>query len=335
MYGTGNKKMLNILILELMKEYSDSEHRLTQQEIIRLLEANYGIQCDRRSVKNNVVSLLEMGYDISMEGGYYLVGREFEDAELRMLIDSVMFSNSISEQQAKELIEKLKKQGNKYFAEKVSHIYNVSRIHYAENKQIMYSVELLSDAISQHKKISFVYNDYGKDYELHPKREEPYIVNPYQLAVNNGRYYLIGNYDKYDNLSHYRIDRMTEVKVVDETVKSVREVVGCKEGLNFPQHMAEHVYMFSGNSVRVKLWAEKHLMNDLVDWFGKEFSILEETEAEYLISVKCNERAMYYWALQYGPYVKVIEPVTLNNKIGTAIKDMYTKYLEGDKADGK
>ena len=90
MYATANKKMLNMLILDILKEYSDENHKLTQQEIIRLLKANYDMECDRRSVKNNILYLKELGYEISMDDGYYLMRREFEDAELRMLIDSVL-----------------------------------------------------------------------------------------------------------------------------------------------------------------------------------------------------------------------------------------------------
>ena len=108
MYATGTKKMLNMLILDILKEYSDQDHRLTQQEIIRLLKSNYDMECDRRSVKNNILCLRELGYDISMENGYYLLEREFEDVELRMLIDSVLFSKNLTQKQAKELIEKLK-----------------------------------------------------------------------------------------------------------------------------------------------------------------------------------------------------------------------------------
>ncbi len=106
MYATGNKKMLNMLILEILRMYTDEEHSLTQQEIIRLLEKNYGMGCDRRSVKNNILSLKEMGYDISMEQGYRLLSREFDDSEMRILIDSVLFSKSISTRQAKDLIKK-------------------------------------------------------------------------------------------------------------------------------------------------------------------------------------------------------------------------------------
>ena len=43
-YAGSNKKMLNMLVLEILKEYTDAEHRLTQQEIIDLLYHNYGAE---------------------------------------------------------------------------------------------------------------------------------------------------------------------------------------------------------------------------------------------------------------------------------------------------
>ena len=87
-YGTSTKKMLNMLILELLKVYSDEKHKLTQQDIIRLLKSEYGVEnCDRRSVKANVLSLVDMGYDISMDEGqgYYLIERDLEDEELEII----------------------------------------------------------------------------------------------------------------------------------------------------------------------------------------------------------------------------------------------------------
>ena len=92
MFATGTKKMLNIMILKILEKYSDEDHRLTQKRIIELLDTEYGMECDRRSVANNISSLREMGYEIEKENdGYYII-REFEDWELRVLIDSVLFS---------------------------------------------------------------------------------------------------------------------------------------------------------------------------------------------------------------------------------------------------
>lgn len=327
MYATGNKKMLNMLILEILKEYSDQEHRLTQQEIIRLLKSNYDMDCDRRSVKNNVVSLKELGYEISMEDGYYLLEREFDDAELRMLIDSVLFSKNLTQKQAKTLIEKLKGMGNRYFSAKVNHVSNLPELHHGDNKQLMYVLDTINEAISQHKKISFVYNKYGSDFKLHPKREEKYVVNPYQMVANNGFYYLIGNYDKYDDISHYRLDKMTCVEMLTEKVKPQNQVTGLEQGLNLPKHMAEHIYMFSGESVAINMLVDETIISELVDWFGNDFYVIEKRRNnQVLVRLKCNEQAFFYWALQYGPYVEVLEPVSLRSKIAEAVSEMNEKY---------
>ena len=327
MFATGNKKMLNMLILDILEQYSDEDHHLTQLEIIRHLRAQYGMDCDRRSVKNNIDALKEMGYEIETNNkGAFLAGRKFDNAELRLLIDSVLFSKGISQKRAKELIEKLKEMGGRHFSAKVKHVCNLPELQHTDNKQTMYALDALNDAIDQRKKVSFVYNSYGTDMKLHPRRQEPYIVNPYQIVANNGRYYLIGNYDKYDNVSHYRIDRMTSVCMLDEKRKPMSDVTDFKNGFSLPKHMAEHIYMFSGKSVNVKMVAKKHLMNELVDWFGKDFKIRRELADEMLVEVKCNAEAMHFWALQYGPYVEVLEPAELREEIRESVREMWEKY---------
>lgn len=327
MFATGNKKMLNILILDILEQYSDEDHHLTQQEIIRHLQAQYGMDCDRRSVKNNIDALKEIGYAIETNNkGAFLAGRKFDNAELRLLIDSVLFSKGISQKRAKELIEKLKEMGGRHFSAKVKHVCNLPELQHTDNKQTMYALDALNDAIDQRKKVSFTYNTYGTDMKLHPRRQEPYIVNPYQIVANNGRYYLIGNYDKYDNVSHYRIDRMTSVCMLEEKRKPVSQVTDFKNGFSLPKHMAEHIYMFSGKSVTVRMYAQKHLLDELVDWFGKDFKIRKETEENLLVEVKCNEAAMRFWALQHGPYVEVLEPAELRDEIRECVREMWKKY---------
>lgn len=286
MYATGNKKMLNMLILEILREYSDQEHRLTQQEIVRLLKSDYDMDCDRRSVKNNILCLKELGYEISMESGYCLLEREFDDAELR----------------------------------------------HGDNKQLMYVLDTVNEAISQHKKISFIYNLYGSDFKLRPKRKVKYVVNPYQMAVNNGFYYLIGNYDRYDDISHYRLDKMTCVEMLPDKVKPQKQVVGLEHGLNLPKHMAEHIYMFSGESVAINMLVKEIIISELVDWFGKDFYVIEQrSDNQLLVRLKCNERAFFHWALQYGSYVEVLEPVVLRNKIAETVSEMNEKYHRKEK----
>ena len=148
-FSAGGKKMLNMLILEILEEYTDAEHLLTQQEIIDLLKLSYGVECDRRSIRNNIQSLKDMGYDIVTQRGCYLAEREFDDAELRMLIDSVLFSKTLSRTQSKRLIEKLKGFGNRYFHAKVAHVSNLPALFHSDNKQVMIALDVLNDAIEK------------------------------------------------------------------------------------------------------------------------------------------------------------------------------------------
>ena len=59
-----------MLILEILEQYSDSDHRLTQIEIVKLLNKNYGIECKRQTVKNNIILLRDMGMKYPCKAAY-------------------------------------------------------------------------------------------------------------------------------------------------------------------------------------------------------------------------------------------------------------------------
>ena len=328
MYGNDRKKILILLILEVLQRNSDPNHHLTQQEILRILKSEYGVTCDRRSVKANVLDLVDMGYDINMDDGYYFASRDFEDAELRMLIDSVLFSRHISLKQGKRLIEKLKNQGSKFFQAKVSHVRALPNLNHTDNKHIMIVVDTLNDAIEEKKKVEFAYNSYGTDFKLHPRPHGPYLVSPYQMVASNGRYYLLANSDRHPDITHFRIDRITDIKMKDIPVKPIAEIKGMEHGFNLPKHMAEHTYMFCGESVPVKLRTNEGMMNDLIDWFGKDFHIVQrdkETKT-IVVALRCNYNAMFYWSLQYGAYVEVLSPPELRKELTDTIRSMNERY---------
>lgn len=342
MYTAQPKNMLVMNILEILKKHSDENHRLNQKDIIDLLESECQMTVDRKAVKRNLMNLIDSGYELeyketirtnkkgepeALYSDWYLV-RDFTDAELRLLIDSLLFSKHIPYSQCKELIEKLKKLSSKYFEAKVKHIRNLPE-KMPNNKQIFYNIEILDEAISKGKKVEFQYNDFGTDKKLHPRMNEDevrkYIVNPYQMAATNGRYYLIANYDKYSNISHYRVDRISEIKILNEPVKKQRDL---SESINLPKHMAEHIYMFSGESERVTMRIDKHLVADVIDWFGKDVMFYEETEDSVMVCVMVNLRAMRYWAMQYVNHVEVLKPAKLREQIKNDLLAAVGKYVD-------
>ena len=328
------KKTLDLLILAILEKYSDAEHHLSQKQIVDILANEYDTECDRRSVKNNIDALRELGFEIwpgpddeaKKNDGYFLSSRDFEDADLRILIDAVLSSKSISGIKAKEIIEKLKRLGNKYFQPKVSHFVSTPLFVRTDNKVVIYNIDSINDAIDQKKKIVFTYNKYGIDKKLHKKGKR--VFNPYQLVASNGFYYAIGNFDKWDDLAYCRVDKMTDVEILDERVKPMKQVKGLEKGLDLPKHMAEHIYMLSGEAVNVKFKCKKDVLDSVIDWFGHDIRITEDTDddAGIIVRVKCNKDAMCYWALQYGPYVEVVEPASMRAELAEITKKMAERY---------
>lgn len=316
------KKLLIMNILDILKRYTDENHRLSQKDIVELLKDKYGMDADRKSVKRNLMSLIDFGYDIEYSESIrvnkngeeeiiytdWYLNRDFSDAELRLLIDSLLFSKHIPYSQCKELIEKLSGLSNIYFNTKVKHIRALTE-HMPQNKELFYTIEILDEAISKGKKVAFIYNNYDIDKKLHPRREEKYIVNPYQIAATNGRYYLICNYDKYDNISNYRVDRITNIELLDEKVKPK------PTDWTLPKHMAEHIYMYSGESDTVVFRAKRCVVSDIIDWFGTEVTFTDAIDDEVTARVNVNLEAMRLWAVQYAMYVEIIHPASLREKV--------------------
>jgi len=233
-----------------------------------------------------------------------LTERTFDHSELRLLIDSLLFSRHIPTKQCKELIKKLEEQSTVYFKSRAQYVQTVPEKLLLDNKQLFHTIDVLDEAIYKEEKVAFTYNAYGTDKKLHRKRTEKYIVNPYHMVAANGRYYLISNTDKYDDVSHYRIDHMTDIEIFDEQIKPIRDVKGLENGINLPKHMTEHIYMFSGESVRVHCIAKKFIVNEIIDWFGEDVEFYDETDSDVKFTLFVNEKAFHYWMKQYDEYVK-------------------------------
>lgn len=337
MYTIPPKKMVIINILEILKKYSDADHRLTQAQIGDYLKSDYMMEVDRKTIKRNLQNLLDLdcgieyteimktdknGEEAPICTDWY-IARTFDDSELRLLIDSVLFSKNIPSKQCKQLIHKLEGLSNVYFKGRVKHVCNLPE-NRPENPELFYTIDVLDEAISKNKKVEFVYNTYGTDKKLHPKRERTYVVSPYQMAATNGRYYLICNYDKYDNIDHYRIDHITKIQILKDSRKLLSAL--SEKQINLPKHMAEHVYMFGGKTVRAKFRAPSYIIDQIVDWFGTDtdFKPLDGETVEVLVDV--NENAFFCWAMQYGMHIEVLEPLSVRERVVCAVKDMAEKY---------
>ena len=340
------KKMVILYVLEILKKYTDENHTLTQKEISDLLKKNYDITADRKSLKKYLDGLIDAGFDISYReipramGGDgeenvqftdFCMVREFTDAELKLLIDGILFSRNIPVSQRKDLIGKLEGLSSIYFKTGAKNILTVQGEEGA-GKELFYNIEMIDEAISQNKRIDFNYLEYHTDKKLHKRitrnnKIRRFTVSPYRIAATNNRYYVICNNDWFGNgLSHFRIDRITNIKIVDEPRRPASEIEGYDESFSLAKHMSEHVFMFSDKAERVKFRMKKTLLSELFDWFEPDMTFTDETEDEVTVSLLSSLQAMRLWATQFAREVTILSPEKLVTQIRDDLKEAYEKY---------
>ena len=325
------KKLYIVQILDILKNYSDIDHPLLQRDIIEHMKKDYDVECERKAIGRNIENLKDVGYDIEYNNGYYLVERDFEESELRFLVDSILASRFIPVGQAKTLINKLTEQSNIYFKDKVKHISNITNMDHQETNEMFYTIDILSEAIALKKQVKFFYRKYNLDKKLINTSIDKHLVNPYQIILANGKYYLIGNVDKYNNVTHFRVERIWDIEMETSMRKDPKQVNELKNGFDLPKHMSEHIYMFSGESIPVTLRIDNEVIGDIIDWLGTEIDIIEEEDGKHSrVMFKANQNAMKYWAMQFGERVVVLKPESLRQQVKDLILNIKKNYFEED-----
>lgn len=332
MYNTTvtDKKSLNMLILEILRVHADAEHRLRQDDIIHLLEVHFGVKCDRRSIKSNILSLIQLGYSIPLKGGYCLLEREFNYDELRVLMDSVFFSRTIPRLQKGQLVKKLQEMGSKFFQPKVKHIAGIEEQKLKNTERVKDVLERLDDAISQRRQVSFIECQYGEDFMPQPISDVPITVNPYQILAANERFYLVANPKDTDFIAYYPIDLIDADKLtlLDEKARSKMELKEPARSYRLPKNLAESVMPNDSSEAEAQLRIPKSKLDIILDWFGKDFQISCRSEDNITVTLCSKEDALFRFAMQYGDFVEVLEPENIRKRISEVVSHMGKIYAK-------
>ena len=151
------------------------------------------------------------------------------------------------------------------------------------------------------------------------------------MINNNGKYYLVCNYDKYDNLSNYKIESISKVKIIDDEIKPLSKLKN-SEDFNIASYINEHIYMFAGNTTQITIMLDNpKAINYVIEWYGNNARIKENDEGVF-VTLNTNEQAFLYWALQYGQSIKIVKPQEIKAKYISMLKEIIDKYpkYEGD-----
>ena len=325
-----DKKIAMYYILEILKEYSDRNHLLKQVDIIKKLHNIYMIDIERKTIASTLDVLAELGYDIYKgPNGVCLDERDFDETEIKFLIDAIYSSKVITGEQAKNLAVKVCSSLSKYQKKDYSYIYKSTEISRTTSKEFFYNIDVITEAIKSNKKIKFNYLIYNNKGKLIERRDGyKYTVSPYYLVNNFGKYYLICNIDKYEDHLNFRLDYISNIEITDEDIKPIDNVKTLGKNFNINKHINDHVYMFGGTIITAKVLIKKDYATTYVyDWFGKNATLKYENDKLYAY-IKTDDRAFKYWALQYSEEFKVIEPQYLREQLLEHAKEMIKDYEE-------
>ena len=321
------KKLALLRIWQILLKHSDYDHPMTHEDIIKHLESDYGIEMERKAVGKNIADLRDAGIDIgSRRAGSYIDSREFEDSELKLLIDGVLQSKHITARHSKDLIEKLCGLSNKYFRSHVKNVYSVNDWSKTENQALFYNIDVIDEAIATGKQVQYDYNKYGVDAKLHKSSFQR--VSPYQLILHNQRYYLMGYSDYWGNMTFHRLDRISNMRIYDKPATLITNVKGYENGIDFKQIASTMPYMYTDKPEHIEFIADEWIVDQIVDWFGKDIrmSLISENEKKVKVELVASPNAMEHWALQYINYVEVTKPESLRAKILDSLRSGINKY---------
>ena len=331
MAARSGQKLKLFYIIEILKKYTDEKHPMNATQICDKLSA-YNVTAERKAVYNDIEQLIFLGFDIIKtrvpQSGFFLGSREFEIPEISLLSDAVKTAKFISVKKTRELVNKLDDMMSVYqVSSKKMGIY-IDEDSKTKNEEIYYTIDTVSRAIENRKQVKFKYTlrKIGDNKQIETNTAER-TVSPYALTWQDDHYYLIGNYEKYDNLIHLRIDRMHAAEETEFPIRPFSEVSDYKNYFDVADYTKRLFGMFGGKIEEIELKCSKDMLEQVLDRFGENIFISKLTEKTFNFTYSAAvSDALVTWIINFGDKIEAVKPESLRNMIKDRITSINGIY---------
>lgn len=307
------RKVKLIKLLELLRQHTDEQHPMTTNQICATME-QMGIPCDRRIVTQDVLVLNELGYEIlstmvGHEKAYYVEDRSFSLPELKILMDAVQASSFITDKKSRELTEKLAELAGSHRAEILKRNMVCFNTRKHSNEKILYTIDALEEGILTQKKVIFLYFDMDENGQrIYRRGGHHYVVEPIALVFNEDNYYLSCYSSRHDSISHYRVDRMDGVQIIDEPC--------CEKAIAMRDEVSTYTEqafkMFGGQPEDVVLEFDRKLIGVVYDKFGESVKMIPSGQSKCIATVKVRISPTFWgWMFQFAGQMTILSPGNL------------------------
>ena len=305
---SAGQKLKLLCLYELLLRRSDEEHPLTVPELIAALNAD-GMSAERKSIYSDLQALIEHGVDVqsrkSRSGGWFIGQREFELAELKLLVDAVQASSFITRRKSDALIRKLETLTSTHQAQQLQRQVYVDRRVKAMNESIYYNVDALHTAIVRRQEITFQYFDYDiAKRRIFRHGGAIYCVSPYSLIWNSENYYLVAFDPALGQMRHYRVDKMSGISITDQRRQGPAE-------FDVADYVRRHFGMYGGSEVTVTLRFHSSLVGVVLDRFGQDVMLIPDGKEHFTITLPLVISPQFFgWLFGLGDKVRLVAPAS-------------------------
>jgi len=312
-----NQKLKLLYLLKILMEKTDTEHTLTVPEMINELQ-KYNITAERKSIYDDIEALKTFGVDIlcrkSRTYDYYIASRTFQLAELKLLADAVASSKFITEKKSRQLIKKIGSLTSSHEAKQLARQIIVAGRVKTMNEKIYYNVDIINQAINSKKQISFKYFEFTIDKKKRYRNEgNNYTASPYALTWDNENYYMISYYEKYKGITHFRVDKMEDIEIIDFDCH--------KEDIDIVEYTKKIFSMYSGEEETVRIQFDNSLLGVVIDRFGKDTVTYKADENSFIAILKVEVSPPFLgWIFKFGNKVKIVSPEN--------VTELFIKHLD-------
>ena len=323
-----DQKLRTLYLMEILLERTDDTHMLNASELCTILDQEYGISTDRRTIYTEMEILDKFGLDIQQKKGknpgYYIGARDFELPELKLLVDAVQSSKFITEKKSKELITKLERLCCRTDAAMLSkYVFIVNRPK-TENETVYYNVDYIHTAIYENKQIKFHYAEWTVKKELKLKKDGAfYIVSPWALTWDDENYYLVAYDAAAGIIKHYRVDKMQNTEILEIDRKGEDSF----KNFDLAAFAKKTFGMYGGTDAEVTLECKNELAGVVIDRFGHDVWLIPQGEDYFKTRVLVSVSSQFFgWVTGIGSGMKITGPENVKAEYKAYLQDVLRSY---------
>ena len=328
---------MEIYVCEILKRHSSSQKRLSGADIVRLLESEFGIVCDRKTVHRALESLTSTLKNIKYTenlrgkaGKQYSVRSEwyfesyFSVKEMQEISISILKNDNLEPDQRANLLSKLQNFASLPFDANVITACTIRerKINFTE------TIIILADAINARKMVSFsiveaIVNDKKRMLRDRYGNVRQYLVKPLDIISVMGEVRLFGELGDTGCYVYFDISELYCLEISD--IEFERSELPGKNYL--PQNKAEAYLSYGGKREKIVISLSADKVHEFKLLFGDRFEITREYGEKVELTFECNINSALPFLLQLGDDAEVMSPSKLRRALALTCKSIAGKYL--------